>query len=45
MRKFTALLIVITFLASTALIGCDNRSQIEKDADSAAKALDKKLNN
>ena len=42
--KLFTLVAILAVFASTA-IGCDNRSQAEKDADKAMKKLDEKLGN
>ena len=38
--KRLALLVIVVVLAIISINGCDNRSQIEKDADKAVKQLD-----
>jgi uncharacterized lipoprotein NlpE involved in copper resistance len=45
MKKYTLFALIALLAVSAATIGCDNRSQLEKDADAAAKKLEQKLGN
>lgn len=42
-KSLSALLIAVLLIAG-ATVGCDNRSQLEKDADKAASAMKKDAN-
>ena len=42
MKKFTTLSLVLGILTlGLSLVGCDNRSQLEKDADKAVSSIEK----
>jgi hypothetical protein len=41
MKKNVILTSILALLVMGAAVGCDNRSQLEKDADKAAKELNK----
>ncbi|MBP9854645.1 MAG: hypothetical protein KBD53_07250 [Candidatus Omnitrophica bacterium] len=41
MKKSIILSSIFAFLAMGTMIGCDNRSQLEKDADKAGQQLNK----